>query len=176
MGFHSEGAAMVKQGSTFTKAKLWFYAWAAVSIAYAVPVGLRAYDRVIEVTHAARARLIVQHELWEQDPNYRGSPELWTRLASRMLTDRQLLRRVRDRYGAAAHQIELEYRSDLAIAQAEVIVTAAAVWGIPVMLLYGIGCLALRRQPRKPPPPSVPPRSSYDESRYRPPGQAIPRR
>jgi hypothetical protein len=136
---------MVKQGSTSTKAKLWFYAWAAVSIAYAVPVGLRAYDRVMEVTHAARARLIVQHELWEQDPNYRGAPELWTCLASRMLTDGQLLRRIRDRYGAAARQIELEYRNDLTIAQAEVIATASAVWGIPVALLYGIGVWRDRR-------------------------------
>lgn len=161
---------MLKQGSAFAQAKLWFYAWAAVSIAYAVPVGLRAYDRVIEVTHAARERLIVRHELWEQDPNYRGAPELWTRLASRMLTDRQLLRRVRERYGAAAHQIELEYRNDLTIAQAEVIVAAAAIWGIPVALLYGIGSLALRRPRRKPSPPPAAPRPGYDESRYRRPG------
>lgn len=161
---------MLKQGSANPKARLWFYAWAAISIAYAVPVGLRAYERLIEVTHAARERLIVHYELWEQDPNYRGSPQLWTRLASRMLTDRQLLRRVRERYGAAARQIEIDYRNDLTIAQAEVVAAAAVIWGIPVALLYGLGAWMLRRPRHAPPPPSPEPRPHYDESRYRPPG------
>ncbi len=157
---------MLKQVGAFPNARLWFYAWVALALLYAIPVTMRAYDRVIEVTRKAREQLIVQHRLWELHPEYRGTPENWTRFASRLLTDRQLMSRVRAKYGDAAQQIELEYRSDLTIAQAEVLIVAAVIWGLPVAALYGIGWLMMRRRPPPPPPAPEPPR--YDESRYRP--------
>ena len=158
---------MVKQSDDFPKAGLWFYAWVAVALLYAIPIAMRGYDRVIDVTRKAREQLIVQHRLWELHPEYRGTPETWTRFASRLLTDRQLMVRMRAKYGERAEQMELEYRSDLTIAQAEVIVRAAAIWGVPVAVLYGIGILvARRRRPLPPPPVPEPPR--YDDSRYRP--------
>lgn len=157
---------MLKQLNDFPKARLWYYAWAALAILYAIPIAIRAYDRVIDVTLKARAQVIVQHRLWELDPGYRGKPEIWTRFASRLLTDRQLMVRMRARYGERAEQLELEYRRDLTIAQAEVVIAAAAIWGLPVAALYGIGMLVARRRP--PPPPPAPERPRYDESRYRP--------
>lgn len=157
---------MLKQLNDFPKARLWFYAWIALAILYAILIAMPAYDRVIDVTRNARAQLIVQHRLWELDPRYRGKPEMWTRLASRLLTDRQLMVRMRARYGERAEQLEIEYRSDLTIAQAEVVIAAAAIWGLPVAALYGIGMLVARRRP--PPPPPAPERPRYDESRYRP--------
>jgi hypothetical protein len=157
---------MLKQLNDFPKARLWYYAWIAVAILYAIPIAMRAYDRIIDVTRKAREQLIVQHRLWELHPEYRGTPEAWTRFASRLLTDGQLMVRMRAKYGERAEQIELEYRSDLTIAQAEVVVGAAAIWGAPVAVLYGIGMVAARR--RRPPPPLAPERPRYDESRYRP--------
>lgn len=159
---------MLKQLDDFPKARLWSYAWIALAILYAIPIGIRAYDRVIDVTRSARAQLIVQHRLWELHPEYRGTPEIWTRAASRLLTDRQLMVRMRAKYGDRTEQLELEYRSDLTIAQAEVVLTAAAIWGLPVAALYGIGVVVARRRRRLPPPPPAPEPPRYDESRYRP--------
>lgn len=158
---------MVMQSKVFPKTGLWYFAWIALALLYAIPIALHAYDRVIEVTRKAREQLIVQHRLWELHPEYRGKPENWTRFASRLLTDRQLMLRVRAKYGEAAQQIELEYRNDLTIAQAEVVVAAAAIWGLPVAALYGIGWVVARRR-RPPPPPPASARPRYDESRYRP--------
>ena len=158
---------MLKQLNDFPKARLWYYAWIALATLYAIPIAMRAYDRLIDVTRNAREQVIVQHRLWEADPGYRGKPEIWTRAASRLLTDRQLMVRMRAKYGERAEQLELEYRSDLTIAQAEVVIAAAAIWGLPVAALYGVGMLVARRR-RPPPPPPAPERPRYDESRYRP--------
>jgi hypothetical protein len=92
---------------------------------------------------------------------------MWTSFASRLLTDRQLLQRVRTRLPERAEQIELDYRRDLTIAQGEIIVVALALWGLPVVALYGAGLLLMKRR-RKPPAPTPPARPAYDESRYRP--------
>ena len=158
---------MLKQMDDFPKARLWYYAWIAVALLYATPIAMLAYDRVIDVTRKAREQLIVQHRLWELHPEYQGTPETWTRFASRLLTDRQLMVRMRAKYGDRADQLELEYRSDLTIAQAEIVIGAAAIWGLPVAALYGIG-MAVGRRRRPPPPPPAPERPRYDESRYRP--------
>jgi hypothetical protein len=82
---------MVKQSDDFPKARFWHYAWIALAILYAIPVAMHAYDRVIDVTRKAREQLIVQHRLWELHPEYHGTPETWTRFASRRLNDRQLM-------------------------------------------------------------------------------------
>ena len=146
----------------------WLYLLMVAAAVYAVPVGNIAYDRTIEVTRKHRAKLIVAHRLWELHPEYNASPETWTRFASRLLTDRQLLLRVRAKYGEGAEQIELDYRRDLSIAQGEVIVAALAIWGVPVGIAYGLGWVFAARR-RKPPPAPPAPRPTYDESRYQPP-------
>jgi hypothetical protein len=158
---------MLRQTNASPQARPWHYAWIALAFLYAIPITHQAYARLVEVTHKARAELIMHHRLWELHPDYKGKPEAWTRSASRLLTDRQLMRRVYAKYGEAARQIELEYRGDLTIAQAEVIVAATAIWALPLAGLYGIGFLIARRRRRPSPPPApAPPRR--DDSRYRP--------
>lgn len=144
----------------------WKAAWLALAIAYAVPLSWTAYERLTEVSQQARARLIEQHRLWELHPEYRGTPEIWTRIASRLLNDSQLMRRVAARHGPLSAQIELEYRRDLAIARAEVVLTAFGWWVLPLAALYGLARLVSRRA--RPAPPKVQPSSVFDP-RYRPP-------
>ena len=145
----------------------WKFACLIVALVYATPVAYFAYERAIEVTRQARERLIIQHRLWELDPGYQGTPQAWTRFASWLLTDNQLMRRVRSRYGELAREIELDYRRDLTLAQGEVWLVAAAAWALPVGALYGLGLVVLRRRRAPPaaPPPPAPPSS---DSRYRP--------
>jgi hypothetical protein len=150
------------------RARWWLYLWIVAAAAYAIPTGKSAYDRTIEVTRKYRAQFIVAHRLWEAHPEYGGTPETWTYFASRLLTDRQLMLRVRARYPTGSEQVELDYRRDLSIAQAEVIVVALAVWGIPVGIAYWVGWMFAARW-RRPQPAAPPPRPAYDESRYRPP-------
>jgi hypothetical protein len=146
---------------------LWQIAWLIVAAAYAVPVVYTANDRLNDVALRARERLILQYQLWELHPEYRGTPKNWTRFAARLLTDNQLLRRVRTKYGELATEIELDYRRDLSIAQGEVVMVAAAAWAVPVAALYGLGLFVLRR--RRPPVPSQqqPETPAVSDSRYR---------
>jgi hypothetical protein len=157
---------MVKQAPSLSRAR-WRYLWIAAAALYALPVGKVAYDDLTEVTRKMRARLIAEHRLWELQPGYRGRPETWTNAASRLLTDRQLLRRIHAKYGERAESIALDYRRDLSIAQAERVLVALAIWGVPVAGFYGIGW-ALAKRRRRPPPAPPPARPAYDESRYRP--------
>jgi hypothetical protein len=156
---------MVKQPASRPRAR-WRYLWIIAAALYAIPIGKLGYDNFNDVTRKMRARLIVEHRLWELHPEFRGKPHVWTNIAARLLTDRQLLTRVRAKYGDRAENIALDYRRDLSIAQAEVVVFALAIWGGPAALLYGIGWGLARR--RKPPPAPPPARPAYDESRYRP--------
>ena len=146
----------------------WKIAWVILAIVYAAPISYFAYNRLAEVTQQARERLIMQHRLWEVDPEYQGTPKAWTRLASRLLTDNQLMRRVRVRYGELSREIELDYRRDLSLAQMEVIAAYAAAWGIPLGTLYGLGILLARRRRAPPPPPPPPARAPASDARYRP--------
>ncbi len=148
----------------------WKIALVILAVAYAAPLAYVAYNRLGEVARQARERLIVQYRLWELHPEYKGTPQAWTRFASRLLTDGQLLRRVRAKYGALGTEIELDYRRDLSVAQGVVVLVAVAAWGIPVGALYGIGILVTRR--RRPAleklsekPPEKP---GYSDARYRP--------
>ena len=155
---------MVKE----VRARWWLYLWVVAAALYAIPIGKVAYDRLNDVTRKLRAQLIVEHRLWELHPEYSGSPDMWTSFASRLLTDRQLLLRVRTKYQDDADQIELDYRRDLSIAQAEIIVVALAIWGLPVAMFYFLGVVIVKRRRTPPEPPPAPPRPTYDESRYRP--------
>lgn len=139
----------------------------AVAIAVALPIGFQAYERLLHVNQQARERLILQHRLWELQPGFNGRPQTWARFASRLLNDRQLLSRVAAKYGPQAEEIEIEYRRDLVIARAEVVVIALAAWGAPLGLAYALLWWALRR--KKPAvAPTAPPASASDP-RYRPP-------
>ena len=140
-----------------------------LAVAWAIPVATEAYNRLVDVNRDARKRLIVSHQLWEMHPEYHGTPENWTRFASQLLTDRQLLRRIRAKYGDQAAQIELDYRSDLTIAQAEVVTVALAAWAFPLALIVGAWWLYSRqRPPPKAPRVAKPRTASYDDPRYRP--------
>ena len=144
----------------------WRLAWLALAVAWAVPLAWNAYEQLNRVGERARTRLIEQHRLWEVDPNFRGKPEMWVRMAARLLSDRQVLMRVATKYGGASEEIELEYRRDLTMARAEVVVVAFAWWALPLALLYGGALFARRRKPL--PRPRVEP-ASVSDPRYRPP-------
>jgi hypothetical protein len=154
--------------STPGSARWWRLAWLAVALATAIPVGWSAYGRLTDVNRKARYAFIVEHRLWEADTGYYGTPATWTRFASNLLTDRQLMVRVRSMYGSEqAEQIMLDHRRDLTIAQAEVIVAALGLWGLPVAGLYGLIYWSDRRRlvvaPAKTPAPS-----RLSDSRYLP--------
>lgn len=157
---------MVKQPASPSYTR-WRYLWIIAAALYALPMAKVGYDDFNEATRTMRARLIVEHRLWELHPEYRGKPQVWTNIAARLLTDGQLLTRVRAKYGDRAENIELEYRRDLAIARGEVVLRALALWGAPVAGFYVIGWAIAKRR-RKPPPAPPPARPAYDESRYRP--------
>lgn len=144
----------------------WKTALFLIAAAYAWPVYRAAEERVAEVTHKQRQQLIVRHQLWDLDPEYAGTPKTWTRFAAILLSDRQLLRRVNRKYGALGRDIELDYRRDLFIARTEVILTAGAIWALPLAALYGIGVWVGRRR-KAPTPPEIHSASTSD-ARYRP--------
>lgn len=144
----------------------WKLAWVVIAVAYAWPVYWAADNRLKTVIRDQRTQFIVRHQLWELDPEYAGTPQTWTRFAAMLLTDGQLLRRVHRKYGALGREIELDYRRDLFIAQAEVVLTAGALWGVPLAALYGIGVFVGTR--RKPAVPMETPSVTADDSRYRP--------
>ena len=149
------------------RTRLWLLAWIVAASAYAVPLSWNAYEELVRVSQKARARLIEHHRLWEMDANFRGKPQNWTRVASRLLSDRQLFTRIAMKYGPQAEEIEREYRRDLTLARAEVVVVALALWAGPLAVAYGVIWLVQRRRPRAPPPKVEP--ASASDPRYRPP-------
>jgi hypothetical protein len=153
----------------WASARLLQPAFIVLALAYAVPIALKAEDQLTRVNQQARQRLIDEHRLWELQPGFRGKPEAWARMAARLLNDRQLLTRVATRYGGQSAEIELEYRRDLAIARAEVVLGALASWAAPLGAIYALGWWGVRRR-KAAPPLKVEPASAADP-RYRPPGQ-----
>jgi len=147
---------------------LWRLVLIAAAAVYAVPIAYLAYGRLEDVSRQARERLIIEYRLWELHPDYHGTPEQWTRFASRLLTDSQLLRRVHAKYGALANEIELDYRRDLSVAQGVVVLVALAAWGAPVGTLYAIGFLVSRRRRRAPATEKLPEKPARSDARYRP--------
>ncbi|HKA41208.1 MAG TPA: hypothetical protein VKF40_04375 [Burkholderiales bacterium] len=146
----------------------WQVTWLIIALAYAGPVIYFTHDHLTEVARQARERLIIEYRLWELHPEYRGTPQSWTRFAARLLNDSQLMWRVRTRYGELATEIELDYQRDLTIARGEVVAAAVAMWGAPVGALYLLGFLMARRRAVPPPPPPPPARPAESDSRYRP--------
>ena len=144
----------------------WKAIWIGVSLVYAAPLTWIAYERVVEVNRAQRTRFIEEHRLWEVDPQYSGSPQMWTRVAARFLTDSQLMSRMAKKYGSLADEIGLDYRRQLAIARAEALVPPVTWWAIPVSILYALGRLTNRPRP---PPRERPQPPSITDPRYKPP-------
>jgi hypothetical protein len=145
---------------------LWRIVFVALALVWAVPVVSKAYEQFNRVSQQARTRLIEHHRLWELQPDFRGRPEVWTRAASRLLNDRQILSRVAQKYSGQSAEIELEYRRDLMMARAEVFVVALAWWAAPLAALYGVALCVRRRKPAM--PQKVEP-ASVSDPRYRPP-------
>ena len=148
------------------RARFWKALWIALAMIIAIPIGSEAYDRILQVNQQSRARLITEHRLWELSPEFRGKPEAWTRFASRLLDDRQLMTRVVAKYGPMADQIELDYRRDLTIAQTEVVLMALGVWALPLAILYALAW-AVRPRRRSAPQVKIQPASAADP-RYMP--------
>jgi len=141
-------------------------AFLVLALACGVPLVTSADGRLTRVSQEARGRLIHEHQLWELDPNFRGKPQVWARMASRLLSDRQLLSRVAQKYRGQSSEIELDYKRDLTIARAEVVFGALAIWAAPLAAVYGLAW-ALRR--RKPAAPAKAQPASVSDPRYRPP-------
>jgi len=106
-----------------------------------------------------------RYTLWKRAWCVLAAAYAWPVISIGLLTDRQLMTRVRAKYGDAAEPIELDYRRDLFIAQAEVVLAASAIRALPLAALYGLGFAVARRRRsgaaragEKPPP---------DDSRYR---------
>ena len=154
------------QNSEKSSARLyWLWAWLVLAVVSAVPVARLAYQNVVEANIAARYQLVVSHELWRAHPKLTASPIHWARMASRLLTDNQLMNRVRVVYPNQAEQIELDYRRDLTMVQAITGGKPLLLWALPLALIYAAGWWLLR--PKKPvPPPKVVP-ASYNDPRYR---------
>jgi len=143
----------------------WLWAWLVIAVVSGVPVGQLAYQSVVKTNIEARHRLIVAHELWHAHPKMKASPEHWARLASRLLTDNQLMNRVRVVHPNNAEQIELDYRRDLSIVQGLALAKYLLPWALTLALIYGAGWWLLR--PKKPVPPPRAAPASYNDPRYR---------
>ena len=138
---------MVNQLTAFSQfARSWRLAWLVLALAYAAPLGWTAYHHVMAINEKARVALITDHRLWELHPEYHGTPQAWTRFAALLLTERQLAFRMRRKYGDEAEQLMLDWRRDLTIAQAEIVIVALASWGIPAGLGYALGVLVTGRR------------------------------
>ena len=95
----------------------WQWAWWLVAAISLAPVSYYAYQALQNVQRDMRIQLIQRYSLWESDPNYRGTPQAWTRFAAILLNTSQLIRRVREKHGDLAEKIEEDFRRDSALAQ-----------------------------------------------------------
>ena len=87
---------------------------------------------------------------------------------ARSKTRNQLLRRMRLVQRDLATDIELDYRRDLTVAQAEVVVVATAAWAVPLVVLYGLGYLIARRRRIAAETDKEPAKPADSDARYRP--------
>jgi hypothetical protein len=127
----------------------WQLVWLAAAALWAGVVAWQTAPRVADAARDARTRLIQQTQLWETEPAYAGKPEAWTRFAAWLLSDEQLLDRVRRKYGERAEEIETEYRRDEFVALGALVLAAFAIWGVPVGAAYAGMSWHLRRRERR---------------------------
>ncbi|MGH8618112.1 MAG: hypothetical protein ACREUW_10505 [Burkholderiales bacterium] len=104
----------------------------AAAAAWAALVAWQTLPYVETANRAAKTRLIQETQLWESDPLYAGSARNWTYFAAWLLTDGQLMERVRARQPERADDIEADYQRDRFLALAPVVLLALAAWGAPV--------------------------------------------
>jgi len=123
----------------------WQWAWLLLAAVSLPPVSYHAYQTLEAVGRDLRVQLIQRYSLWETDPDYRGTPQAWTRFAAILLNTDQLMQRVREKQGEVADQIEENFRRDAAFAQGKVIGLYLLSWGVPLALLYGAGWLYQRK-------------------------------
>ncbi len=110
----------------------WLILGGAAAVLWGAVVVWQAVPRVTAAGREARTRLIQENRLWETDPLYAGTPKAWTTFAAWLLTDGQLLERVRARQPEQAEAIETEYQRDRFLALAPIALTAVAAWGGPI--------------------------------------------
>jgi hypothetical protein len=123
----------------------WQWAWLLLAAVTLPAVAYRAYEDTRQLTQSLRVELIRHYSLWEADPDYRGTPQAWTRFAAWLLDTDQLMERVRATQGAVAPQIEADFRRDATFAQARIFGAWLLAWLVPLALLYGGGLLYQRR-------------------------------
>ncbi len=127
----------------------WQWLWIVLAVASLPPVAYRAYQALQDAARAARVQLIQRYSLWETDPQYQGTPGAWTRFASILLNDAQLMQRVRDKHGELADQIEQDFDRDTAFSNSRIVALHLVAWALPLAALYGLGWYAAQRRQRR---------------------------
>lgn len=110
----------------------WLVVGCAAAALWAGLIAWQVAPRVTAAGTEARTRLIQENRLWETDPQYPGTPKVWTYFAAWLLTDGQLLERVRTRHPDRADAIEADYQRDRFLGLAPLILGAVAAWGAPI--------------------------------------------
>jgi hypothetical protein len=126
----------------------WQWGFLLLAVLTLLPVAYFTYQDTQEAGRAQRVQLIERYRLWETAPEYRGTPQSWTRFAAWLLDTDQLLERVRIQQGALAEQIEQDYRRDLVLVYGRIAGGYLLLWMVPLALLYGMGFLYQRRRQR----------------------------
>jgi hypothetical protein len=126
----------------------WILIAALAAAAWAGLIAWQVTPRISAAGTEARTRLIQENRLWETDPQYSGTPKAWTYFAAWLLTDGQLLERVRAREPERADAIEADYQRDRFLALAPLLLGAAAAWGAPIGVVAGALWWRRRRRPR----------------------------
>jgi hypothetical protein len=132
--------------SSMRRLARWQCAWLLLATISLAPVSYHAWQALQEVQRDLRVQLIRQYSLWETEPNYRGTPQAWTRFAAMLLNTDQLMRRVREKQGDVADKIEEDFQRDVFFAYGKVIVLYLLSWSAPLAPLYGAGWLYQRKK------------------------------
>jgi hypothetical protein len=132
--------------SSMRRLAWWQCAWLLLATSSLAPVSYHAWQALEDVQRDLRVQLIRQYSLWETDPNYRGTPQAWTRFAAMLLNTDPLMRRVHEKQGEVADKIEEDFQRNAFFGYGKVIVLYCLGWGAPLALLYGAGWLYQRKK------------------------------
>ncbi len=121
----------------------------AAAAAWAALVAWQTLPPVETANREAKTRLIQETRLWESDPLYAGTDKNWTYFAAWLLTDGQLMERVRARLPERADDIEADYQRDRFLALAPIVLLALAAWGAPLAAVAGVVWWRRRRRNRR---------------------------
>lgn len=123
----------------------WQRGFLLLAVLTLLPAAYFAYQDTQEAGRVQRVQLIERYRLWETAPDYRGTPQAWTRFAAWLLDTDQLMERVRVQQGALAEQIEQDFRRDLVLVYGRIAGGYLLLWMAPLALLYAIGFFYRRR-------------------------------